>query len=176
MAILYSQHVVSNASHNDILIDKIRTKIMRITPKQIEAIFDRKSSSITDNILEKIPAIITSVANTMQHKTAPETQRQLDDTKSRLDKNDQDHQKLMELVEAVVEGQKGLVASQKQHGESFAKYETLLISIDEAVKAKGWLKRKMKEHWPSISATVVVSLTVLGYAIKGWIMSEIDKK
>ncbi len=142
---------------------------MCITPTEIRAIVAENNAKITDNILDKIPAIITSVANTMQHKTAPETQRQLDENRERLDKNDRDHQKLMKLVESVV-------TSQEEHGKAFAKYEALLISIDEAVKAKGWLKRKMKEHWPSISAAIVVSLTVLGYAIKGWIMSEIDKK
>ena len=149
---------------------------MCITQKEIEDIFDRKSSAIANGILDKIPAIINSVALTMQHKTAPETQRQLDVTKERLDKNDRDHKTLISLIESVVEGQKGLVESQKQHSESFAKYEKLLISIDEGVKAKGWIKRKFKEHWPSISIFIATSLTVIGYAIRGWITSEINKK
>lgn len=142
---------------------------MCITPKEIEDIFDKKSAAITSNILDKVPGIINSVALTMQHKTAPETQKQLDETKDRLDKNDKDHQTLINLIESVVE-------SQKQHGESFAKYEKLLISIDEGVKARGWIKRKFKEHWPSISIFLAASLTVIGYAIKGWIMSNTDKK
>jgi predicted RNase H-like nuclease (RuvC/YqgF family) len=149
---------------------------MCITIKEVEEVFDRKSRSITDGILEKIPAIINSVSLTMQHKTAPETQRQLDESRDRLDKNDRDHQRLMELVEAVAEGQKGLVESQKQHSKSFEKYEKLLISIDEGVKAKGWIKRKLKEHWPAISIFTATSITIIGYAISGWIMLEINKK
>lgn len=138
---------------------------MCITIKEVEEVVDRKNEDIYNRVLEKIPQIIASVANTMEHKTAPSTQIQLNETKYRLDKNDIDHAAIEKKVDSIIK-------SQDEHGKFLEEYGALLKSIDEGVKARLWFRNFIKDWWHIIT----IFLGIIGYAIYGLYITHIDKK
>lgn len=123
------------------------------TKKETQEISRQENELLFDRLLEYMPQIISSVANTMQHKTSPETHERLVNLEQLADDNKKDHDKMIEKME-------NLLAYHKEHME-------ILEEIRKGMEAKKWLRKWLKDWW--------LFLSIVGSVLYLWLKERLEK-
>lgn len=123
------------------------------TVKQTQEIARTENDILYQKFLEILPSIISSVANTMEHKTAPETHKRLVNLESLADQNRRDHELISNKIEDLIKYHEG--------------YKSVLEDIRKGIEARNWLKKWIKDWWMILSIGVVLFVS--------WLKGQIEK-